>query len=302
MAWSFLPREPLGASRSGFSTTRAFSDLDLQNAGEQVCLPRHRYAGIRDQYIIHLVLTGRGRFLMNGTQTLLEKGSLFFIPPGVHVDYQADDQAPWHYTWVGYNGGRKGQGGDGLALLGRALPVLAQGGVAAGTPNPILARAFGEIQYEFREKTPGHELRALGHFHHLLACLPGPKPVSSPKAEHVEEATAFLIRHHTLNIEVGQVCEALGLERTYLSALYRRTTGNTLSRTLEDLRLSRAEKLLTETQLTIAEVARSSGYEDPAVFMKMFRRRMGLAPGQWRDRQSQTEPNVFRGSDPSPYG
>jgi len=293
MAWNFLPRTAVGAHRGGYSTTQAWSEVDLRNAGEEVCRPRHRYLGMRDHYIIHLVLGGRGSFTLGQKRTELEKGGLFFIAPGVPAEYQADEQAPWHYTWIGF-------GGPGIARLSEKIPYL-RGGALSGAPNLLLARSFGEILREFVGKEMGHELRALGHFHQLLSALPGPAAREESAFNHVEAATAFLIRHHTLTIDVAQVSEALGLERTYLSALYRRTTGTTLFRALEDLRLSRAEKLLRETALTTEEVARSCGYSEGAVFMKMWKRRKGIPCGPWRRRAMEEGEKTVRASDPSPY-
>jgi AraC-like DNA-binding protein len=295
VAWQFLSGHPVGTHRGGYGATSVWSDLDLRNAGEEICRPSHRYAGVRDHFIIHLVLRGRGSFTMDGERVPLGKGGLFFIPPGVHTEYQADDQKPWHYTWVGFSG-------PGVQRLGQAIPILSQGGATTGAPSLFIESAFGEILHEFLRKEPGHELRALGHFHLILSSLPGRQKKPERPVNHVEAASAFLLRHHTLTIDVGQVSESLGLERTYLSALYHRSTGTTLNRALEDLRLSRAEKLLRETALTTEEVARSCGYEEGAVFMKMFKRRKGMPCGSWRKQAVARDEPEIRASDPSPYG
>ena len=46
--------------------------------------------------------------------------------------------------------------------------------------------------------------------------------------------------------------------------------------------MTRAAQLLAMTQLPIAAVAFSCGYQEPEAFHKAFKQRMGLSPSQYR--------------------
>lgn len=50
------------------------------------------------------------------------------------------------------------------------------------------------------------------------------------------------------------------------------------------LRMREARRLLVETELTVAEVARQTGFEDPLYFSRCFRRLTGLPPSHYRAR------------------
>lgn len=76
---------------------------------------------------------------------------------------------------------------------------------------------------------------------------------------------------------------ALGVHPNYLSALCTRHGGVSFQRTVEDLRLARAQALLAgDPTLSLTVVARRCGWADAGHFIKVFRRRLGLTPGRWR--------------------
>ena len=60
-------------------------------------------AGIRDHYLIHLVLSGKG-YSRWRTHLGSEPGSAVFARPSQLIRYTADEQQPWEYSWVGFNG------------------------------------------------------------------------------------------------------------------------------------------------------------------------------------------------------
>ena len=51
---------------------------------------------VRNQYIVHYVLSGKGYF--NGNK--VEKGQGFLILPGMHEEYHSDEAEPWEFVWI----------------------------------------------------------------------------------------------------------------------------------------------------------------------------------------------------------
>ncbi len=58
----------------------------------------------KPHYLIHFVLSGRGKFVIKNKEYSLEPGYGFLIPPEELAFYQADDENPWTYVWVGFSG------------------------------------------------------------------------------------------------------------------------------------------------------------------------------------------------------
>ena len=83
----------------------SWNDIKLRFCGHSECLPLHSYGpGTRPYYLMHFVLSGKGRLVVNKTEYLIEEKQIFLIEPDQMVFYQADKEDPWTYSWVGFNG------------------------------------------------------------------------------------------------------------------------------------------------------------------------------------------------------
>lgn len=81
------------------------SSLYVQNTGRQRCSPGYSWGpGIRDHYLVHHVLAGRGTLEVGGQRYLLGPGDTFLTFPNTTIHYFADDDDPWEYIWVGFAG------------------------------------------------------------------------------------------------------------------------------------------------------------------------------------------------------
>src|SRR5690606_20327057 len=82
---------------------------------------------------------------------------------------------------------------------------------------------------------------------------------------------------------VAGIAHAASLTPNYFSTLFRKHTGQTFGDFLTETRLVRARTLLRDPTLPIGEVARRSGFDDPAYFSRRFRQAMGVSPSGWRN-------------------
>ena len=80
-------------------------ELSIFNCGHEPCLSGHTWGpGVRDHYLIHLVVAGKGVYQVNGASYTLQAGDLFLAKPNQLITYAADETDPWEYYWVGFNG------------------------------------------------------------------------------------------------------------------------------------------------------------------------------------------------------
>lgn len=80
-------------------------ELSIFNCGHEYCQPGHTWGpGVRDHYLIHLVVAGKGVYQVNGASHTLQEGDLFLAKPNQLITYAADETDPWEYYWVGFNG------------------------------------------------------------------------------------------------------------------------------------------------------------------------------------------------------
>ena len=81
------------------------SFLTVYFCGKEECQPGHYFGpAVRPHYLIHVILQGKGIFQRNGVTYTLKRGDAFLIPPMESTYYQADQEDPWSYAWVGFDG------------------------------------------------------------------------------------------------------------------------------------------------------------------------------------------------------
>ena len=95
---------------------------------------------------------------------------------------------------------------------------------------------------------------------------------------------AITVIHFDLNADLSlkALAEQLNVSPGYLSAVFKKECGCTLTDYVNDRRLDYALHLLTNTNLQIQSVAFESGIQDPNYFIRLFKRRTGMTPGQYR--------------------
>jgi AraC family L-rhamnose operon regulatory protein RhaS len=86
--------------------------------------------------------------------------------------------------------------------------------------------------------------------------------------------------------DLDHTAAALGMSRRRFTHLFRLATGTSWSAYLTRLRIDYACQLLRETPRSVLAIAFESGYEDLSNFYRAFKRRQGLPPQAWRERQA----------------
>jgi AraC family transcriptional regulator len=84
------------------------------------------------------------------------------------------------------------------------------------------------------------------------------------------------------SLKVRELAERVGLSQFHFARMFRRSVGRPPHGYLTDLRMERAKRLLRETDLPLARVATSVGYQTQAHFTGVFHREVGVTPGNYR--------------------
>jgi len=98
-------------------------------------------------------------------------------------------------------------------------------------------------------------------------------------------AIAEWMRQHLAEpVEIAALAAKFGMSPRNLGRRFSKVMGLAPTEYLRELRLDRARELLTQTNHAIAKIAQSVGYADARAFARMFARRFGMTPGQYRNR------------------
>jgi len=87
---------------------------------------------------------------------------------------------------------------------------------------------------------------------------------------------------------VNRMCQLVGLSKNQLNLRFKQAAGVSPNVFLIQTRIGNACELLAYSDLTVEAVADSIGYRDIYFFSRQFKKRMGVSPSVYRDRQGST--------------
>ena len=100
----------------------------------------------------------------------------------------------------------------------------------------------------------------------------------------VASAMRYIRDHADRPIRVSDVAVATGLSRRMLEIRFRKAMDRSLNDEVQRVHLAMAQRLLAETDLSIAKVAIGSGYNSASYLNILFLRRLGITPTDYRAR------------------
>ena len=112
--------------------------------------------------------------------------------------------------------------------------------------------------------------------------LQEPVSTDSKSEEIIEKALRYMRHHYFREITLEDVAKYINRSKEYFCSYYKRNTGENFLDTLTRHRIEMSKKLLTNTTLTINQVAESVGYKSSSYFHKTFKNLCGLPPSEYR--------------------
>ncbi len=91
-----------------------------------------------------------------------------------------------------------------------------------------------------------------------------------------------MIREKNGNITITECADALGVSSTYIWKILKMEGGRSFSDYVEEYRLEEAKRLLSQTNMTVAEIAARLGYNNAQNFIRFFSKMTGVTPGKFR--------------------
>ncbi len=147
------------------------------------------------------------------------------------------------------------------------------------SPELLLARIDNLLQSR-------HQLKDLWGTHPAPVAESAVQPVAAPAP--IEDA--FISRFKQMveerladsNLSVEDLAAGMGLSRVQLYRKVKALTGSTPVDLLRKARLSQAQRLLQESDLTVSEIAYQVGFASPSYFTKCYKDEFGIVPGEAR--------------------
>ena len=93
----------------------------------------------------------------------------------------------------------------------------------------------------------------------------------------------FIRANYTNSVSIEGIARILGIDRRYLCRIFSKKYGCPPKDYLVRIRLQRAAELLQNKGSSVREAARAVGYEDMYTFSKIFKKKYGLSPMQYKN-------------------
>ncbi|MDL2263688.1 response regulator [Synergistaceae bacterium OttesenSCG-928-I11] len=109
------------------------------------------------------------------------------------------------------------------------------------------------------------------------------------KSEVVDNIKILLKEKFASPLTIETIAKHVFLSPAYICLLFKQETGCTINQYLTDLRLSHAIKLIADPDRKLIDICMDVGYTDPKYFTKLFKKREGLTPSEYRARLTEKE-------------
>lgn len=266
-----------------FNTGLMESDVTLRYCGyEETTADFFSLPIIRDCYLLHYISRGEGFYMARGKTYNLKAGDIFCIFPKEAVSYYAKKENPWFLHWFSYNG-RKALEFTSRIGFSESSPVQSV------TSGNRFTELMDDLLQTFKSVKQPQEFILLHYLYSLFSVLEcsyiatGYKPVVNKSSVYIEKAIQFIAYNYNRSITIQEISGYIGLNRTYFSKLFGRIMGSSPQNYLLKFRLQKSQSLLREANLSISEVGRAVGLENPFYFSRVFKLYTGVSPSIYRN-------------------
>lgn len=246
--------------------------------GQRVARPDGDWA-----FTLLMCSEGKGWLDLPNSRLELVPGTFAVLRPFEFHAYEADENQPWSYYWVHFNGTHAQQYYD-LLTGGGKHPT------AAVDLDHSFVLGFEAILGLYHE---GHDFKALiqasAALHQLLgnvyalACRHGPAQASV--RERLERVAGELRKNPGMQVSIHELAAFTRMSPVHFSRQFRRWLGDSPRHFVNKLRIGKACELLRDGNMKIEAIARQVGCEDPAYFCRLFKRLHGCTPNDYRQSQ-----------------
>lgn len=252
--------------------------LAVYSCGIQRCLPSHSWGpAVRDHYLIHYIVHGKGKFSIRDKSWQLTAGDAFLVQPNMIAGYAADVQEPWEYDWVGFNGS------DAKRLL-QQTGLLDMDPAFHCPKNNCFHELLSDI-IAVSGTTSSAEARMesclLRFLAELMDAFGAQASQRDSSYEYVQKAIQFIDRNYSSSIDIEKIAQSAGVSRSHLYRLFMAYINIPPNEYLTRYRVSKAAEFLKDGGLTVGEVAYSAGFADQLYFSRVFKKYMGMPPSHF---------------------
>lgn len=234
-------------------------------------------------YIINLTSKGEGTVFSGDKTFHVRQGDLLLFPPDTPHFYQRKaDSASWFHRWIYFR--PRAFWNEWLHWQEALHGVYVTRDLEASVVDSI-ENLFIDIEYTAKSDLPYRNDLAINLLEQLLIRCKTVQPdvVSKPLDPRIIQAINYMTQHLNQDFSLDELATYTCLSPSRLGHLFRDEMKMTITQWRDDQRISRAKQLLVTTHYSVNHISRLVGYADPLYFSRVFKRKSGVSPKQYRE-------------------
>ena len=245
------------------------------NDGHSVRRPKGR----KDYQLIYLTM-GQGQFFLNNTWQTVQAGQLVLFQPNEAQFYTYPAHTPVQGKWIHFSGSEAG------AILNQSGLIAAGPLMDIGESREILG-LWDRLILENQQALPCRDLLSQALLFELISLL-GRQLIICRDAgayharKKIMQIAASMHKNFTQCQSLDDYAAQCGMSKYHFSHLFRTCIGKSPYAYLTSIRMEQAKLLLDGSELSIGEVARECGYDNPLYFSRAFSSHVGCSPSHYR--------------------
>jgi len=236
---------------------------------------------VLDEYQLLYISKGKGSFVsMSHTEQSIEEGNMFLLFPGEWHNYHPENHVGWDEYWIGFNGNAINNRVDN-GFFSKQKPIF-----KVGINNEIVELYLQAINIANEQKAGFQQVLA-GIVNLLLGLA-----FSLNKNQFLEnlqvnnqinKAKMIIVENLFTGIKAEEIAEKINMSYSWFRRIFKDYTGFAPAQYIQELKIQKGKELLTNTSLSVKEIAFKMGFENSEYFFTAFKKKTGMTPIQYRE-------------------
>lgn len=255
--------------------------LELLRSGHFSNMPHHYMRRKRGMdYLLFLVLSGKGFVLTEGRRHEACAGDLFCLLKGKSHEYGSDKRDPWDIVWVHFAGSLAPVFVEKIRSFGGARIDFGQ--------DAEVRDRWMELVIFHTARGPNVEVRANTGLYALLGLIIYRLQMrrSAPATESpfdVHRVQTYIHNHLSETITLDDLARQVNLSAPHFTRMFRKLFDVSPMQYVLQKRVALACSLLTETSMPLKQIGAAVGCPDPYYFSRLFKKTTGTNPSGYRE-------------------
>lgn len=226
-----------------------------------------------DSFLLVYTINGEGTLKYDSKTYKLTPKTCFLIDCNEYHNYYNSGKDNWQFHFIHFNG---------FSAKSIYEKIIGLNGVVFSGDDSILSLLL-EAEVLSKNISQFSEI----YFSEIIASLIASifrynNTELSKKVVLIENVISYIKDHFDTNIKIDDLAKRYFVNEFYLQHLFKKSTSYSIHEYILKLRLEKGKNLLVTTDLSIAEVAEKTGFDNVNNFIRFFKNKTGLTPLNFR--------------------